>query len=260
VTVATIHHGDCLEVMRSFGDRSIDVVITDPPYSPEVHGKSRAGARTLKMGNGKPSFNREVEFGFDAITQDQMEACADQFERLAKRWVLVFCDAESIHLWRGALRSAGLEPIRIGFWVKEGCTPQFTGDRPAAGVEAIVIAHRKGRKQWNGGGSRAVWTHPVVQRRGSTVNDRVHTTQKPIELMLELVELFSNPGERILDAFAGSGTTGVAAVRLGREFVGIEQQEKYVATARERIEAELSGSDLHALRAGQTALFAKESA
>jgi 16S rRNA G966 N2-methylase RsmD len=258
--IRDVHHGDCLEVMRSFGDRSIDVVITDPPYSPEVHGKSRAGARTLKMGNGKPTFNREVEFGFDAITPALMASCAAEFARLVRRWTLVFCDVESVGLWRDALSTAGLEPVRVGVWVKEACTPQFTGDRPAAGVEAIVIAHRKGRKQWNGGGSRAVWTHPVVQRRGSAVNDRVHTTQKPIELMLELVELFSNPGERILDAFAGSGTTGVAAVRLGREFVGIEQQEKYVATARERIEAELSGSDLHALRAGQTALFAKESA
>lgn len=250
-----IHHGDCLAWMATLANRSVDVVITDPPYSPDVHGKSRAGGRALNMGNGKPTFNREVEFGFDAITQDQMEAVADQCERLAKRWVLIFCDVESNHLWRGALSSAGLEPVRIGAWVKDGCTPQFTGDRPAAGIEAVVIAHRPGKKRWNGGGKRAVWTYPVVQKRGAKISDRVHTTQKPLSLMLELVSLFSEPGELIIDPFAGSGTTGVAALRLGRRFAGAEQQEKYVTIANERLAAEQNGSTLQASQAGQVPMF-----
>jgi len=223
--------------MATLADRSVDVIITDPPYSETVHSKSRSGP------------DQAVDFGFNAITQDQMEAVADQCERLAKRWVLVFCDVESNHLWRGALSSAGLEPVRVAAWVKGQGAPQFTGDRPGIGFEAIVIAHRKGRKRWNGGGKAGLYTH-LAER-----TNRVHTTQKPLSLMLELVSLFSEPGELIIDPFAGSGTTGVAALRLGRKFAGAEQQEKYVAIANERLEAERNGSTLQASQAGQVPMF-----
>ena len=73
--------------------------------------------------------------------------------------------------------------------------------------------------------------------------------------MLELVELFTDPGESVLDPFAGSGTTGVACLRLGREFIGIERDPKYFALACERLRAEEAGSTLQAARAGQAALF-----
>lgn len=250
-----IHHGDCLAWMATLTDRSVDVVITDPPYSDTVHSKSRSGRKLPDVDTFECRARRAVDFGFDAITQDQIEACADQFARLANRWVLVFCDVESSHLWRGALTSAGLEYIRTGAWVKERGTPQFTGDRPGVGFEAVVIAHRPGRKRWNGGGHAASWSHPVVANCNGHRHDRVHTTQKPIGLMLDLVRLFSDPGELVVDPFAGSGTTGVAAVRLGRRFAGAEQQEKYVTIARERIAAEQAGSTLAASQAGQVPMF-----
>lgn len=81
-------------------------------------------------------------------------------------------------------------------------------------------------------------------------------TQKPLPLMLELVSLFTDPGDLILDPFCGSGTTGIAALRLGRRFVGIEKNESMAELARERIQADLDGSSLHASRNGQGALFA----
>ena len=87
--------------------------------------------------------------------------------------------------------------------------------------------------------------------------DEDHQTPKPIDLMLRLVDLFTDPGETILDAFAGSATTGVAALRRGRRFIGIERDPKYFALSVARLRAEESGSTLQAQRAGQTALFAK---
>src|SRR5690606_30894158 len=111
--------------------------------------------------------------------------------------------------------------------------PQFSGDRPAAGFDAITICHPSGRKRWNGGGAHAVWTHPVVINGAGEA--RVHTTQKPLSLMTQLVSLFSDPGETVLDPFAGSGTTLVAAKNLGRRAIGIELDERYCEVAARRL-------------------------
>lgn len=224
--------GDCIEGMRTLADDSVDVVITDPPYDEHTHKSGRQGnigVRDSAKGS-RASFNRSRALGFDAITQEDMAAAAGQFARISKRWTLIFCTVEMIgdsaadngHGWRAHLERAGLEYVRTAVWHKLGCTPQFTGDRPAQAVEAIVIAHRLGRKRWNGGGKHAYYAHPIVLNRGGS-NERLHTTQKPLSLMRELVEDFTETGERVLDAYAGSGTTGVASVNQGRTFLGWER-------------------------------------
>lgn len=246
----TLHHGDCRNVLPTL--ERVDVVITDPPYSNYVHSKSRrGGASAPKLdGSGRNvacSFAREKEFGFEPLSLELRRECSDAFSLLARRWVLTFSDVESCHLWRDDLVEAGLEYVRTGAWVKLGATPQFTGDRPAAGFETITIAHPKGRKRWNGGGRHAIWRGaeepdlvyevPIVLNRGGN-DPRLHTTQKPLELMLNLVGDFSDEGETILDPFAGSGTTLVAAKRLGRLAIGIERDEANCETAARRLERE----------------------
>lgn len=231
-----IYHGDCLEVLSTL--ERVDCVMTDPPYSEHVHNKSRQGSRPLtgSVSGGSYSapanFCREKDFGFDAITEDTREACGRQFARLSRRWVLVFSDVESTGDWRAAL--SALDYVRTGAWVKVGATPQFTGDRPATGFEAITICHPKGKKRWNGGGSHAVWSVPIVLNRSGN-DPRLHTTQKPEALMLSLVSLFTDEGETILDPFMGSGTTLAAAKRLGRKAIGIEREEKYCEIAARRL-------------------------
>lgn len=206
--------------MASLPVGCVDHVITDPPYSEHVHGKSRRGA-SLPDGRGekwrgesgeRACLSRARELGFESITPELMQASAATFARIVKRWVLTFCDDEIAGDWKAANVAAGLQHVRVGHWHKLGCTPQFTGDRPGSDSESIVIAHPKGRKRWNGGGTWATWTHPIALQRGDGTI-RVHTTQKPESLMLELVSLFTDPGELILDPFAGSGTTGVACIR-----------------------------------------------
>jgi len=236
----TLHLGDALGPagLASLPDLSIDVTIVDCPYSEHVHTRSRRGATGCandgESGNGRTSFNRVRDLGFASITPKEIAALAKEYARLTRRWVLSFCDVESVHLWRDAFTAAGLEPIRVGAWIKVGATPSFVGDRPAVGYEAIVIAHRRGRKRWNGGGRHALWTFPIVLERGNGEH-RVHTTQKPEALLAALVFDFSDPGETILDSHAGSGTCGVVAKRMGRSFVGWEIQPKYHAIASARI-------------------------
>jgi site-specific DNA-methyltransferase (adenine-specific) len=232
-----IFHGDCRDVLPTL--EHVDVVITDPPYSDYVHSKSRRGGADTGLvvdGRGRRpacSFARVKEFGFESLDPEVRRFCVAQFARLVRRWVLVFSDVESADAWRMGLVHEKLEYVRTGAWVKLASTPQFTGDRPGTGFEAITIAHPKGKKTWNGGGSQGVWYAPVVQNGSREA--RVHTTQKPERLMRELVTLFSNEGETILDAFMGSGTTLVAAKRLGRKAIGIEAQEEYCERAAERL-------------------------
>jgi DNA modification methylase len=73
--------------------------------------------------------------------------------------------------------------------------------------------------------------------------------------MLELIELFTDPGDVVLDPFAGSGTTGVACLRLGRRFIGFEKDAKYARLAQQQLEAEARGLSLRDVRAGQTSIF-----
>lgn len=233
----TLWHGDCRDVLPYVPTGTAQHVITDPPYSEHVHGSARsqrmqsANDRGGKFG---ADVRRNVNLGFDHLAPDLREFCAAEFARIATRWVLVFSDTESSHLWRDDLETAGLDYVRTGAWVKLGSTPQFSGDRPATGFEAVTIAHPKGRKRWNGGGKHAVWTYPIVLDRGRN-GARLHTTQKPQELMHTLVAQFTDEGETILDPFAGSGTTLAAARMLGRKSIGVEQSERYCEVIAQRL-------------------------
>lgn len=182
---------------------------------------------------------RNVDLGFDHLTDELRDFLAAEAARLTRRWVLVFSDTEGAHLWAEALTGHGLDYVRTGAWVKRGSTPQFSGDRPATGHESITICHPAGRKRWNGGGGHAVWDVPIVLNRSrSEKSERVHPTQKPLPLMGTLVEQFTDPGDMILDPTAGSGTTGVAAKRLGRLAILVEQNEAHCEAAALRLERE----------------------
>ena len=225
----TIYHGDCRMFLPQLSP--VDHVLTDPPYSEHVHGKSMRGADGWK---GDISETRDL--GFDALTPQLLGRVARWCSWNVRRWVGVFSDVESTHLWREALAVEEMEYVRTAFWHKVGGAPQFTGDRPAVACEAITLCHPQGRKRWNGGGKAGIYSVPIVLNRGASATEyRCHTTQKPEELMAQLVADFSDLGELILDPFMGSGTTLVAAKRLGRKAIGIELNEQYCETAAQRL-------------------------
>lgn len=219
----------------------VGVCLTDPPFDQ----RTSEGARRSR--NADPiATTRERFIDFDGLPN---MAWVSEALAASSRWVIAFCALEQLLEYKAV---AGDDRwIRSGVWVKPDAAPQFTGDRPAQGAEGVAIMHPKGRKRWNGGGDRAVWTH-CVEKQAQVIG---HPTPKPIPLMLELVELFTDPEEIILDPFCGSGTTGVAAIRLGRRFIGIEKDPKYAAIARERLSAESQGLTLRDARAGQLSLL-----
>jgi site-specific DNA-methyltransferase (adenine-specific) len=245
-----IIQGDCLDVMRLLPPESIDHVITDPPYEESTHTKSR---RSHRGPPGDKGGFVEFPIDFDPMDPATRYTCAKHWARLAKRWVLVFCQTEGVDLWRDACEAYGFLHRRAQVWHKPDSAPQFTGDRPATGYEMIETLHKGKSSKWNGGGARGVYTYNCNSQTRKPGED--HQTPKPLELMLELVEKFTDPGDLVLDPFAGSGTTVLAAARLGRRAIGIERDPKYVTLATDRITADLSGSTLRAARAGQVPLF-----
>jgi site-specific DNA-methyltransferase (adenine-specific) len=211
----TLHLGDCLEGMATLADKSVDHCITDPPFTQ----KTSEGARN------SGASGRVIDFdGIDGQEAGIMRCAL----KLSRRWTIIACAFEQLGIYSAA---AGDRWVRSGVWHKPDATPQFTGDRPAMCGEAFAIAHAEGKKRWNGKGRPAFWSFLTERDRHG------HPTPKPIGLMEALIADFTDPGDLILDPFAGSGTTGVAAIRLGRRFIGWEKDPKYHAIAMKRLEA-----------------------
>lgn len=221
--------GDCLEVMHSLlmNGESFSHVMADPPYESHMH-KVKAEESDLRQdGYASP---KSLDFG--SIDGIRMQSTV-LMSSLCSGWMLIFCTPEGVAAWRDEIEANEVKYKRACVWVKPDAAPQFNGQGPAMGAEMIVTAWAgQGHSKWNGGGKRGVFTHNTngKDRHG------VHPTEKPLSLMKELIELFTNPGDTILDPFMGSGTTGVACALMGRSFVGIEQDDKYFAIAKERID------------------------
>ena len=230
-----ILHGDCREVLPQI--EQVDHVITDPPYSADVY--YRANGHNTKNGSRTPDrlykgdSLAKLAAGDIGDAEALREPVSAEIGRLIRRWGLVFSDVETCHIWRQQLELSGLRYVRSGAWIRPDGMPQMSGDRPAVGFEPCTIVHAQGPMRWNGGGHAAVWVHKIS--KGAERPE--HPCPKPIALMRELVLLFTDPGETILDPFMGSGTTLVAAKQLGRQAIGIEIEEKYCRIAVERLEA-----------------------
>ena len=228
-----IYHGDCREVLPAL--ESVNCVITDPPYEAEAHA---AGRRVKgETVNGMRPLDSDP-LSFAPMDEDTRILVSGEIARLSQGWALVFCQVEAVTVWRDSLAAFGAAYKRAMVWVKPDSSPQLSGDRPAMGYESIVASWcGNGRSVWNGGGKRGVFIHN--KRDLGAIGPNVHQTQKPIRLMRELVSLFSNPGETILDPFMGSGTTLIAAKELGRKAIGVEREEKYCEAAAERLSQEV---------------------
>ena len=230
----TLYLGDCLEVLPTL-EGTIGHFITDPPY--EQRMQELHAAVKLRRTDGGP---QRQALNFQSI-QDIRGPFLDQVRRLNTGWLLAFCNVEGVGEWKAAILERDLKFKITCIWNKPDATPKLNGQGPALSYECITTTWcGRGHANWNGGGKRGVFTHLTnnPDRTGK------HPTEKPVSLMSELVGLFSNPGELICDPFMGSGTTGVSAARMGRRFVGIEQNEEYFDLARSRITAALKQADL----------------
>lgn len=223
---ATLYCGDCIDIVPTL--EPVDHWITDPPYEKIMHD-SKSGMKGLVRPDGSHHW-KPLDFApIDDVRADVVELAVAN----CQGWFIAFCTAEGVARWADTINPTPIKYKRACVWIKPDSTPQMNGQGPAQGAEMFVCAWAgTGHARWNAGGKRGVYTHCVngPERHGE------HPTEKPRRLMAEIIADFTNPGQTILDPFMGSGTTGVAAVQMGRHFIGIERDRRYFDIACKRIE------------------------
>lgn len=210
--------------LASLPDLSVDVAIMDPPYEAEAH----TAQRRQKVSRGGVLSVVDAPLKFPPITEAEREEVSEQMGRIVRHRVLVFCQIEAVHLWRGSLERAGLRYKRTIPWVKPDAMPSLHGRWPGQSFESIVLAVQPRSDRCPIGGKAVYYEFPRAQ-------NKVHDTAKPLPLMRALVTDFSQPGDLVCDPYAGSGTTGVACKMLGRRFLGWEWDPAMAEIARRRI-------------------------
>jgi DNA modification methylase len=245
-------HGDCLDVLPTI--ERVDHVITDPPYAISNEGMWHIG----RPGKGKRRFDFfDGDSDWDGMVDTVLAAarlCMDRIAYPAGSFYAYVGHREfgplvSLFEWNGW-------KTRFLVWAKASPSPPPPGSGWPSGAELCFYAFRPGRT-WNYDGGHpppnSVFTCDSFRHGQPGKVD--HPTQKPLAVIEPLLLASTRPNDIVTDPFCGSGTTGVACLRLGRRFIGIEKDERYAALARERLAAESQGSTLQAARAGQVSLF-----
>lgn len=237
---ATLVHGDCLEYLSDAPCLDARAMICDPPYC--SGGFTEAQKRGAKgQGLRSETLREKSWFGGDNMTtgglQWLLRMVALRFKQHAydqSCTASLFCDWRMVSMLAQAIESAGLRFQSMPIWDKENpglgtgfraqheCILHFSIDTPT------YFSFDFGN----------------VLRAPRMPSDRDHPTEKPVSIMAALVKVQSDRGQTVLDPFMGSGSTGVAAVQLGRKFVGIEVDPKHFDTACRRIEAAAKSVDL----------------
>ncbi|MGW6699623.1 DNA-methyltransferase [Nocardia sp. NPDC055049] len=222
----TLYHGDALEVMADLADESVDVVLTDPPYS---SGGKRENARSIRQSMVRSMDNDEWIRG-DAMSTNGyvylLRMCGLQWRRILRRGAhsLVFTDWRMSSHLGAALESADLRQLPLLVW-----------DKQQLGMGAVF------RNQHEFIVHTSVGTPAAPNRRDvpnvlafRSIRGGTHPTEKPETLLRTLLSVVAVPGATVLDPFAGSGSTLTAAQSLGMRAVGIEIDERYCEVVAER--------------------------
>ena len=214
----TLYHGDALAHLADMADRSVEAVITDPPFDARTHSMARSN-RSDMLGQRALSGSSSVRF--ESIDHEGQLALFGEMGRVSRSWVVSNAATDTAFRFQVEQAPPGLRVLRVGAWVKTNPMPIISADRPAMGWEPIVYLHRDDVKpSWNGGGRAGNYVMPTSQGSG-------HPTQKPLDMVRDFVRRFAGPGDTVLDPFAGTGTTLRAAVDEGRKAIGVEADERW---------------------------------
>ena len=218
---------DCLEGLKEVPDQSVDAIITDPPYFLSMgHAGSKDNGRAAQL-NSNRTFN-------------DLAICTPFYKQLFAEYARVLKPDGCFYFftdWRGyayyfPLLNAALPVRNLIVWDKKSGPGSFY----AFAHEFAVFGTAKGKMK--GGIGTNVWRIPGFNSGArSTDGEKVHPTQKPLELITKMIEDSTEPGGVVLDTFCGSGTTAVACIKTGRNYIGFELDERYHAIAQQRIAA-----------------------
>ena len=241
--------GDCIEVLNSLPEASIDLIFADPPYNLQLQNELHRPNMT-KVDAVSDQWDQFDSFAaYDAFTRAWLSACKRVLKSTGSIWVIG--SYHNIFRVGTIMQDLGFWILNDVIWVKTNPMPNFRGVRFTNAHETLIWAstgqgqrytfNHQGMKGLNEGKQmRSDWWLLSLATRSERVRDengeKGHSTQKPEALLYRVILSSTNPGDLVLDPFLGSGTTGAVAKRLHRNWIGIEREEKYVRLAQNRID------------------------
>lgn len=217
-----IHCGNCIDLFKTIEDESIDLVVTDPPYRVISGGRPKIKGQPsgiLKKNDGKIFEHNDIN----------PEEWISEVYRVLKQGTQCYIMVNSLNMenYLRICREAGFGLHNILAWFKNNCTPSRWYMKNA---EYILFLRKGKAKTINNVGSK------TVHEFDNIIGNKSHPTEKPIELMELYITNSSNIGDVVLDPFMGVGSTGLAALKNDRKFIGFEIDKKYYDIAEKRLE------------------------
>lgn len=236
----TLHLGRWQEALAHV--TKCDALITDPPYSERTHRGQRSCLPAARRGG--PAAGGIKAINYASVSDDALPD-------VSAHWWVVFGDHSSFIQHEKTLLGRGLYVFQPVIWVKPDPTPRLAGDGPTSAVEYMCVARPKRRVRRSGSRPGSYTVHTANTQEGLSLVGR-----KPIALMRALIRDYTEPGDLVLDVYAGTGTTLLAAVMEGRRAIGAEMDpatfDKAVARLRKGFTTPLP--DMEAPRMEQTGL------
>lgn len=249
--------GDSLKLLEDLPDACVDLVFADPPYHLSNGGFTCKGGKRASVDKG--AWDASQGLAADHAFQKAWLAAAQRV--LKPSGTLWVSGTQHVIFSIGfALQELGFHLLNTVTWFKPNAAPNLACRTLTHSTELVIWAAPKrhnrllhtfnyrdmkaenGGKQlrdvWQipeAGGPQVLWTLPVPGKSEKLHGN--HPTQKPLSLLERIIRCSSSPGDVVLDPFSGSGTTGVAAVSLGRRYLGFEREKEYVELSRRRIVA-----------------------
>ncbi len=226
---AMLFQKDALEFLGSIQKGTIDLVLTDPPYeiSRPTGFMASSGERTIER------FKMSYDFGeWDKETADLAPFVGEMYRALRPGGTcIIFYDLWKITPLAEMMKAAGFKQLRFIEWVKTNPVPINSKINYLTNAREIaLLGVKKSKPTFHSKYDKGIYEYPIYHG-----NDRFHPTQKSLPLFEELIRKHSNEGDIVLDCFAGSATTAIAAINTNRKFIGCELDEGYHRQASERI-------------------------
>jgi modification methylase len=243
---------DCVAAMAGLPDACIDMVFADPPYNLQLGGDlfRPEGGRVDAVDDDWDKF--ETFGAYDDFTRAWLKEARRILKPNGTLWVIG--SYHNIYRVGAALQDAGYWILNDIIWRKSNPMPNFRGTRFTNAHETLIWASRSedSRYTFNYRAMKALndelqmrsdWMIPIcagTERVKGAAGAKAHPTQKPEALLYRVLLACTNKGDVVLDPFFGTGTTGAVARRLGRNWIGIEREGRYVDVARTRIDSTLA--------------------
>lgn len=243
----TILDGDCIEMMNSLPEASIDLIFADPPYNLQLKGDLHRpdNSRVDAVDDEWDQFSSFK--AYDDFTRAWLKAARRLLKPNGAIWVIG--SYHNIFRVGSALQDQGFWILNDVVWRKSNPMPNFRGKRFTNAHETMIWAGREETSKYTfnyealkalneGIQMRSDWVLPICtghERLKDDKGEKAHPTQKPESLLHRVLVGSTNPGDVILDPFFGTGTTGAVAKMLGRDFIGIEREAAYRKVAEKRI-------------------------